>query len=86
MYLAKRIATLDQPTISIKKVVPERVKYPGYIQVISGSRYQNANPTSYFMATLEVEGTFYVFQLMGKKENMGYLHDDFIDIISSVSR
>lgn len=86
MYAIKRINSLDQSSVSVKKEVPENVQFPGYIQVISGSTYKNNYPTTYFMATLKVEDEYYVFQMIGKKENMGYLHDDFIDIISSVSR
>ena len=84
MYSAKRINTLEESAVSIKKEVPKSVGYPGYIQVISGSRFENESQTTYFMATLEIDDAFYVFQLIGKKENMGYLHDDFIDLLSSV--
>jgi hypothetical protein len=84
VYSDKRLNSLKQSTISIKKVTPESVKYPGYIQVISGARYENDEPTTYFLATLQVNSKYYVFQLIGKAENMGYLHDDFIEILSSV--
>ncbi|NRA10770.1 MAG: hypothetical protein HRT57_02295 [Crocinitomicaceae bacterium] len=83
-YLGKRLSTLDESNVSIKKAVPSSVKYPGYIQVISGSEFKNEDPLTYFMATLQINSKFYVLQLIGKKENMGYLHDDFIEIISSV--
>jgi hypothetical protein len=84
VYSEQRLNTLDEFTISIKKAVPKSVKYPGYFQVISGSRYENDLPTTYFLATIQVGSKYYVFQLIGKEDNMGYLHDDFIEILSSI--
>ena len=84
VYSEKRLNTLDEYTISIKKEVPKSVNYPGYIQVISGSRYENDLPATYFLATIQVGNKYYVFQLIGKEDNMGYLHDDFIEILSSI--
>lgn len=84
MYTSKRVNTLFNPTVSIKKTLPESVSFPGYMQVTNGSRDEYGDPTTYFMATVEIDDRFYVFQLIGKKENMGYLHDDFIDILSSI--
>lgn len=87
-YVLKREASLYQPAISIKKPTPKSVGYPGYIQVISGSQYSydNEEGSSYFTATLDIDGEYYVFQLIGKKANMGYLYDDFINILSSVEK
>lgn len=84
VYSEKRLKTFDEYTISIKKAVPAPIKYPGYIQVLSGSQYENDLPTTYFMATIQVENKYFVFQLIGKEDNMGYLHDDFIEILSSI--
>jgi hypothetical protein len=85
-YAIKRSESLEDPIVAIKKEAPKSVKHPGYIQVISGSEYSDEEPTSYFMSTLEIDGEYYVFQLIGKKENMGYLYDDFVDILSSVEK
>lgn len=87
-YILKRTASLYQPSISIKKPTPKSIKYPGYIQVVSGSQYSydNEEGSSYFTATLDITGEYYVFQLIGKKANMGYLYDDFIKILSSVEK
>jgi hypothetical protein len=38
------------------------------------------------MATVHVYDKFYVFQLIGKKENMGYLNDDFLAILNSIEK
>lgn len=84
VYSEKRLETLDEYTVSIKKAVPKSVKFPGYIQVLSGSRHKNDQPTTYFMSTIQVGNKYYVFQLIGKEDNMGYLHDDFIKILSSI--
>ena len=85
-YIIQRQNSLDEPTTSIKKPTPKSVKYPGYIQVVSGSPYSNENPSAYFLATLEIEGEYFVFQMIGTHKNMGYLYDDFIDLLSSVEK
>ena len=85
-YIIQRQKSLAEPTASIKKPTPKSVKYPGYIQVVSGSPYSNENPSAYFLATLEIEGEYYVFQMIGTHKNMGYLYDDFINLLSSVEK
>lgn len=84
LYASKRIASLDQPSVSIKKFPPEEIKFPGIIQVISGSKYQNTDRHSYFFATIEIDSRYFVFQLIGKQENMTYLYDDFLEILASI--
>lgn len=83
-YVLKREASLEDAETGIKKELPKSVKFPGYIQVIEGARSDYGETSSYFTATLEVGGEYYVFQLIGREKNMGYLYDDFIDILSSV--
>lgn len=87
-YILKRQASLYEPSISIKKPTPKSVGYPGFIQVVSGSQYSydEEEGSSYFTATLDIDDEYYVFQLIGKRANMGYLYDDFIDILSSVEK
>lgn len=84
MYCTKRIKSLEDPTVSIKKDVPENVKFPGYTQVISGDDDKYGDDSSYFLATLEIRGRYFVFQMIGKKESMAYIHDDFLDLLSSI--
>jgi hypothetical protein len=84
-YAIKRNASLEEATISIKKSVPKSVGFPGVMQTISGVNYDGIPPNTYFFASLEVADDIIVVQLIGKEENMGYLYDDFIDIISSIS-
>ncbi len=38
---------------------------------------------TYFIATKKIKNSFYVFQLIGKSENMKYLQDDFFKIVNS---
>ena len=83
-YVGKRSNSLYEPMVSIKKEVPKSVKFPGYIQVVKGKEYEYEDPTNYFTASLKVGNQYYVFQLIGKADNMGYLYDDFIDLLSSV--
>ena len=85
-YVIRRANTLEEPSVSIKKETPNSVGFPGYIQVVEGTSSYYDEPASYFTATLEIDNEFYVFQLIGKKENMGYLYDDFIDLLSSVEK
>jgi len=83
-YILKREASLEDAETGIKKELPETVKFPGFIQVIEGARSDYGTSSTYLTATLEIGGDYYVIQLIGKQENMGYLYDDFIDILSSV--
>jgi hypothetical protein len=85
-YILTRQESLESPSTSIKKVLPKSVGYPGYIQIVHGAKSSYSDKNSYFTATLEVDDEYYVFQLIGKEENMGYMYDDFIDIISSVQK
>ena len=77
---------MNKYSTSIKKETPKSVGFPGYIQVVHGGIYDDGMESSYFTATIDVNGTFFVFQLIGKKDNMGYLYDDFLDILSSVEK
>lgn len=83
-YILKRESSLYDGDTGIKKELPSSVSYPGYIQVIEGATSSYLDELSYFTATLDINGKYHVFQLIGKGENMGYLYDDFIDILSSV--
>lgn len=83
-YILKREESLRDAETGIKKELPKSVKFPGYIQVVEGARSDYGNLSSYFTATIEVGNDYYVFQLIGVEEHMGYLYDDFIDILSSV--
>lgn len=83
-YILKREASLENGETGIKKEVPGSVNFPGYIQVVDGASNTYSDNLSYFTATLDIGGEYHVFQMIGKSENMGYLYDDFIDILSSV--
>mgnify|MGYP000586677918 CR=1 FL=1 len=83
-YILRRQASLYEHTTAIIKETPKSVSFPGYIQTVHGNQFEYNEASSYFTATLEIDSSYYVFQLIGKKENMGYLYDDFIDILASV--
>ena len=85
-YILKREESIYNHYSSIKKIVPKTVKYPGYIQVVEGSSSKNSATTAYFISTLKIADKYYVFQLIGIQKNMGYLHDDFISLLSSVKK
>lgn len=82
-YVIKRQQSLYENAVSIKKEF-NTSKFNGLIQVVHGDEYGDLLTTSYFTATLEVEDRYFVFQLIGKRENMGYLYDDFTDLLHSV--
>lgn len=84
-YLIKRVESLDVAEHSIKKSLPETVKYPGVYQIIHGSTSYYDDQSTYMMATLEINDNYYVVHLIGKKDNMGYLYDDFKDILNSLN-
>lgn len=83
-YIDRRANSLYDANISIKKEMPKSVGFKGYIQVVHGKSNEYDELISYFIATIQVKDQFYVFQLIGKKNNMGYLYDDFINLLSSI--
>ncbi len=85
-YILKREKSVYNPYLSIKKNIPKKNKYSGYIQAVQGSSTKESPTTSYFISTIKVNDQFYVFQLIGIQKNMGYLYDDFIDLLSSVKK
>lgn len=85
-YVIKRQNSLFNQFTSIKKPIDKSVKFKGIIQTIQGETYENDKSSTYFMATVQVGENYYVFQLIGLKENMGYLYDDFLEIINSVEK
>lgn len=85
-YVSKRKNSLYLPAVSIKKNIPKMKGKEGVIQVIEGSTYDNRTTNSYFTSTLKMGSQYYVFQLIGKKDCMGYLYDDFEKILASVSK
>ena len=85
-YIIKRQKSLYEHSTSIKKELPKSVKYPGYIQVVHGGSFSTEAASTYFTATLKIDDQYFVFQMIGRRDNMGYLYDDFIDILSSVEK
>jgi len=85
-YIFKRSKSLYSHETSVKKPVPNSVGFDGYTQVVHGKTYDDEEDASYFIATIEVDNEYYVFQMIGKRENMGYLYDDFIAILSSIEK
>lgn len=83
-HIRVRENSLNEFNSSVKKKIPAKIGRKGYIQVIHGNTYDEGEDTSYFVATIEVNGEYYVFQLMGIRSNMGYLYDDFLNILTSI--
>lgn len=83
-YILRRAESLIKSETSILKEVPNSVAYPGLFQVIH-ERGNDYIHSSYFIATLELSESFYVFQFIGKEEHMGYLLDDFFELLNSVN-
>lgn len=85
-YALRRQKSLHQHFSSIKKAVPKEVGFDGVIQTIEGEEFYQDGKLLYLMATIEIDNKYHVFQLIGKKENMGYLYDDFLDILNSIEK
>ena len=85
-YLQIRKKSITNSWPSIKKELTKPKGINGVFQSIEGDTHNNGNFSSYFMATVEVKNRFYVFQMIGNRENMGYLYDDFMKIISSIKK
>jgi hypothetical protein len=85
-YIIKRQNSLFNQFTSIKKPIDQSVGFNGIIQTIEGETYENDRTNTYFMATVQVGDNYYVFQLIGRKENMGYLYDDFLDILNTIEK
>ena len=46
-------------------------------------KWDSDQTKTYFIATKKIDKSFFVFQLIGKSENMKYLQDDFFKIVNS---
>jgi hypothetical protein len=47
------------------------------------NKWDSDQTSTYFIATKKIKKSFYVFQFVGKSENMRYLQDDFFKIVNS---
>jgi hypothetical protein len=47
------------------------------------NKWDTDQTSAYFIATKKIKKSFYVFQFIGKTENMRYLQDDFFKIVNS---
>ena len=64
----------------ISKICLSQVIIQNYVrQYIWDTDYSK----TYFIATKKIKNSCYVFQLIGKSENMKYLQDDFFKIVNS---
>ena len=82
-YITERMNSLQDPIPSAKKELPKDIKLDG-IQTIHGADYSYEDESSYFTATVLFDEQIFVFQMIGKKENMGYLYDDFEELLRSI--
>lgn len=85
-YIYKRQASLYNSYTSVKKEISSNKKYNGCMQIIQGETYDGYDKNCYFTATIQIIDDYYIIQLIGPKNNMGYLYDDFNEIISSIKK
>lgn len=87
-YVYARQRSLPSYFTSVKKPVSKKVGFKGVFQTIKGTAVEDYDGADllYLTATIEVGEKFYVFQLIGKTDNMGYLKDDFEDILNSIEK
>jgi len=83
-YIYKRTESIGKPFVSEQETLSKSLNLNGFIQVIEGSSYDYNEPLDYFIASFKVDDKIYVMQMIGKSQNMNYLHDDFLKILRSV--
>ena len=83
-YMENRRNSLLFYENSVNSALPKDCRYDGMMEVLYGRNEDIDDDLKYFIATMEKEGAFYVFQLICTHEMSGYLWDDFEDILKSV--
>jgi len=83
-YILKRKSSLSNGRSSTKTKIGNLSPYDGWIQIVQGTVSTEDSNALYFTATIEIEEDIFVFQLIGKEENMGYFYDDFLELIKSI--
>lgn len=85
-YIRNRMASLHTKRRSMLKKVPKKVGFQGYITVVDGQGEYDEKQATYFISTIKIDDNFYVFQMIGNKDKMGYFYDDFLDILNSIEK
>lgn len=83
-YMENRRNSLLFYENSVNSALPKGCRFDGMMEVLYGRNEDFEEDLKYFIATIEKEGAFYVFQLICTHEMSGYLWDDFEDILKSV--
>lgn len=83
-YSDRRYESLLTASISYKKTTKKNIPYKGVTQVISGRTSDYSNEHYYAMATIEIKGDYYVFQMISEPAMMSYVFDDFERILATV--
>lgn len=83
-YMENRRNSLLFYENSVNSALPKGCRFDGMVEVLYGRNEDFEEDLKYFIATIEKEGAFYVFQLICTHEMSGYLWDDFEDILKSV--
>ena len=85
-YIGMRQSSLSYNTLSLRKKLKGKSTFPGYTQHVVGKNKYETKSMIYMISTVEIDGAFHVFQLIGPKDNMGYFHDDFLKILNSIEK
>ena len=85
-YIRKRLLSLEENSLSLKKKLPKNVGFSGFIQVVEGGSILDEKWASYFTASVKVDENVHVFQLIGPKDHMGHFYDDFLSILYSIEK
>lgn len=83
-YFNKRFESLTNPYSSIKKWIP-RTQNKTIFQTVDGENNDGITLT-YFTSSIKVNSEIYIIQLIGSKEIMQYIYDDFMKILKSVKK
>lgn len=79
-----RAESLYNGAVSEITPIPASYKIPGYMQTVDGNPSNYSEGQMYFMASFKISGEYFMIQMIGRKENMAYLYDDFQRIIKSI--
>lgn len=75
-YVSTRLSSLSDAYASIKKKLNKRIASNGLIQMV-GHGASDENNLRYSIATLQINGKYYIIQWIAPVELMSYTYDDF---------
>jgi hypothetical protein len=86
-YINSRLRSLTEGRKSIRKKLSSKVGFKGFTQNIDGGLGDDETTwSSYFLASVLIDGKVYIFQMIGRKDVMKNFYDDFLKVIESIEK